>query len=83
MTTITNQSIIHVRDLTPEMVKTINGRKVGFWYNGKARVGTIEKLQGGAVTLRHTVQTHEKTGRLYGAYTLSKIGSKITIELAY
>ena len=83
MTTTTNPAIINVRDLTPEMVTTINGRKVAFRYNDKIRVGSIERLQGGAVTLKHTIQTKEKTGRPFGAYTLTKIVGKITIELVY
>ena len=52
---------------------------IGFRYGGKVRIGSIEKIQGGAVTLKHSVQSAERLGRPFAAYTLAKIEGKISI----
>ena len=61
---------------------TIGTRNVAFSYNGKDRVGSIEKIQGGAVTLKHTITSTKRLGRPFAAYTLANILGKVAVQLA-
>lgn len=73
------KNFITTLELTTENVKAIGTNLVAFKYNGKQRVGSIERVKGGAITLKHTVQSTERLGRPFGAYTLNKIEGKIAV----